>query len=336
MGRVRLSWSLVLRIAITLGGVGYLCFFKDWKEIGGAVGEAKWGWLAAALLAYGGTNVLGICRWHLLLKHSGADLGWLRTAQLTLIGLFANTFMPGAMGGDFVKAVLVARDNPSMKPTVLMSIVMERVLGFVAMFLISTFLILTRIGPLTEEFATRLAVIFYFVIFSLTLGALALGFWRHPSKWVPFWDRLPLRESLDEAGEAYRFFLGHRSCFWGGLGFSAAAHACLLLSCYAVALALGLELDFWDLSAVLPLVALVTLFVPSIGGLGIRELAFQHFLIYVGISKETSIALSLVFYAVTLAWGAAGGLVYLRFGAGRRRAFPSGTVSGEATGLSGD
>jgi uncharacterized protein (TIRG00374 family) len=318
MGRARLSWSLILRIAITLAGVGYLCFFKDWTEIFGAVRQAKWGWLAVALVAYGATNTLGVCRWHLLLKHGGADLGWLRTAQLTLIGLFANTFMPGAMGGDFVKAILVARDNPSMKPRVVMSIVMERILGFVAMFLISTTLILTRIGPLTAEPATRLAVILYFIIFTLTLGTMALGFWRHPSRWFPFWERLPLRESLDEAGEAYRVFLGHRACFWGGLAFSVAAHFCLLSSCFAVALALGLNLDFWDFSAILPLVALVTMLVPSIGGLGIRELAFQHFLTYVAITKETSIALSLVIYAVTLVWGALGGMVYLRFGVSNR------------------
>jgi glycosyltransferase 2 family protein len=78
-------------------------------------------------------------------------------------------------------------------------------------------------------------------------------------------------------------------------------------------------LSFWDLGAVLPLVALVTLFVPSIGGLGIRELAFQHFLTYVGITKETSIALSLLFYAVTLAWGLLGGVIYLRYGSGRKK-----------------
>jgi glycosyltransferase 2 family protein len=310
----RPSWSFILRVVITIVGVAYLCCFKDWAHILQALKQAEFQWLLAALLAYGVTTSLGIARWHLLLKNGGADLGWWRTGQLTLIGLFANTFMPGAMGGDLIKAVLVAKENPQIKPTVVMSIVMERVLGFVAMFLISTTLILSRFTALTAEPATRLAVILYFIIFTLTLTALGLGVWRHPSHWVPFWGRLPLRQSLDEAGEAYRFFLSHRACFWGGLIFSMAAHFFLLLSCYFVALALELNLNFWDLSAVLPLVALVTLIVPSVGGLGIRELAFQHFLTYVAITKETSIALSLVFYAVTLVWGALGGLIYLRSG----------------------
>lgn len=314
----RFSWSLILRLIITASVIAYLFFFKDWTHILQAVHQVNTSWLVLAFLCYGATTALAIGRWHLLLVHGGAVLTWLRTTQLTLIGLFANTFMPGAMGGDFIKAVLIARENPKIKPTVVMSIVMERILGFVAMFIISTTLIMTRIGPLTAEFATRLAVILYFIVFTLTLLILGLGVWKHPSLWFPFWHKLPLRQSLDEAGQAYRFFLTNRGCFFGGLSFSLAAHVFLLLSCYCVAKGLSLDLNFWDLSAILPLVALVTLVVPSIGGLGVRELAFQHFLTYVHITKETSIALSLVFYAVTLSWGLIGGLVYLRNGASRR------------------
>lgn len=305
------SWGLVLRLLVTAGGVGYLCLFKDWGTIRDAVHRADTVWLAVALAAYGLTTFLGMLRWQLLLRSCGAPVAFCRNAQLTLVGLFANTFMPGGMGGDLFKAVLVAREAPTLKPTVIMSIIMERVLGFVAMFLVSTTLILGRFGPLTDEPVTRYAVILYFLVFILTLAALALGTVPGIGRRLPFWRKLPVREKLAEAGKAYQFFLRHKSCFWGGLGLSVAAHLALLFSCYAVALALRLNLDFWDLGAVLPLIALVTLAIPSVGGLGVRELAFQHFLTYVAITKETSIALSLVFFAVTLSWGLAGGLVYL-------------------------
>jgi glycosyltransferase 2 family protein len=305
------SWGLLFRLLVTAGGVGYLCFFKDWGTIRDAVHQADGTWLLAALVAYGLTTFLGMLRWQVLLNSCEAPVAFPRTAQLTLIGLFANTFMPGGMGGDLFKAVLVTREAPTLKPTVIMSIVMERVLGFVAMFLVSTTLILSRIGPLTDEPVTRYAVILYFSVFVLTLGAIALGSIPGIGRNLPLWQRLPVREKLAEAGKAYQYFLRHKPCFWGGLALSVAAHLCLLFSCYAVAMALRLDLDFWDLGAVLPLIALVTLAIPSVGGLGVRELAFQHFLTYVAITKETSIALSLVFFAVTLTWGLAGGVVYL-------------------------
>lgn len=304
-------WGLGLRLAVTLLGVGYLCFFKEWDQIGAAVRSAEWGWLGLAWVFYGMTNLIGVVRWQLLLRACGVCWSLPRTGQLTLIGLFANTFMPGGMGGDLLKAVLAARAVPTQRTTLVISIFMERVLGFVAMFLVSTALILARIGPLTAEPVTRVAVMLYFAVFILMLGLLALGAVPGAGNWIPFWKRLPVRETLAEAGRAYQFFAGHRVCFGAGLGLSVTAHFALLGSCYCVSRALGLELDFWDLSAVMPLVGLVVMVVPSLGGLGVRELAFQHFLTYMAITKETSIALSLVFFAVTLSWGALGGLAWL-------------------------
>ena len=311
-------WGLLLRLAITALGVGYLCFFKEWNQIWSTAAAARIPWLTAAFAFYGLTTVLGVARWQILLRFSGYRWPIRRTSQLTLIGLFANTFMPGGMGGDLFKAVLAARETPSQRTPLIMSIVMERVLGFVAMFLVSTTLILTRIGPLTAEPVTRVAVILYFCVLSLTLGALALGTLPGAGRYIPLWQRLPVRETLAEAGKAYQFFAGHRACFWGGLALSALAHLSLLASCFCVSLALGLELDFWDLSAVMPLIALVVLVVPSVGGLGVRELAFQHFLIYAGITKETSIALSLLFFVVTLSWGALGGIAWLTYRSSRQ------------------
>ncbi|MEM6820791.1 MAG: lysylphosphatidylglycerol synthase transmembrane domain-containing protein [Verrucomicrobiota bacterium] len=313
MREKKIPWSTIIRLSITLLGVGYLAFFKEWDQIVGAVRGANAGWLVAALVAYGVTTLLGIIRWHILLKACHAGMEWNRTAQLTMIGLFANTFMPGAMGGDLFKAVLAAKEIPHIKTTVVMSIVMERALGFIAMFIVSTILILNRFDALTTEPATKYAVALYFVVFFLVLGLMILGTRRDIGKKIPYWDRLPFQEALKEAGESYHFFIRHVACFWGGLSLSIAAHFSLLLSCWFVACALGLNLQFWDLSAVLPLIALTMLVLPSIGGLGVRELAFQHFLTYAAINKETSIALSLIFFVVTLTWGGLGGIVYLQF-----------------------
>lgn len=309
----RRKLSFLIRLIITLAGVGYLIGFKQWDQIGNALSSADPAWLLAALGAYGATTLLGILRWHLLLKQFSVPVGFKRTVELSMVGIFANAFMPGAMGGDIFKAFLAAKAVPDRKTKIVISIFMERVLGFIAMFLVSTGLIINRFGPLTRDTATELAVYLYFVVFALILGLVALGTWSRLGEFIPFWNRLPFHQTLAEAGQAYQAFMRHKVCFWGGLLLSIAGHFALLATCWFVAKALQLELNFWDLGAVLPLIALVTLVLPSFGGLGVRELAFQHFLTYVMINKETSIALSLCFYAVTLAWGALGGLIYLQY-----------------------
>jgi uncharacterized protein (TIRG00374 family) len=315
----RAPWGLLLRLAITALGVGYLCLFKEWDQIWGAARAAHVPWLVVAFVLYGLTTLLGMLRWQVLLRASGIVWTLQRTSQLTLIGLFANTFMPGGMGGDLFKAILAARETPGQRTTLVMSIVMERVLGFVAMFLVSTTLILTRIGPLTAEPVTRVAVLLYFCVFALTLAALGLGAVPGAGRFIPLWRRLAVRKTLADAGRAYQFFANHRVCFWGGLALSVLAHLTLLGCCFCLSLALGLDLDFWDLSAVMPLVALVVLVVPSVGGLGVRELAFQHFLTYAKIVKETSIALSLLFFVITLSWGAIGAVAWMTYRGSQRR-----------------
>jgi uncharacterized protein (TIRG00374 family) len=310
---LRRKVSFLIRLIITVAGVGYLIGFKEWSQIGSALSSADFRWLLGAFAAYGLTTLLGILRWHLLLNQFSVPVGFKQTVELSMVGIFANAFMPGAMGGDIFKAFLAAKAVPDRKTKIVISIFMERVLGFIAMFLVSTGLILNRYGPLTTEPATELAVYLYFVAFFLILGLVALGTWKRLGQFIPLWNRLPFRTTLSEAGQAYQAFMRHKICFWGGLTLSIAGHFSLLATCWFVAKALQLELNFWDLGAVLPLIALVTLVLPSFGGLGVRELAFQHFLTYAMINKETSIALSLTFYAVTLAWSAIGGFIYLQY-----------------------
>jgi hypothetical protein len=51
----------------------------------------------------------------------------------------------------------------------------------------------------------------------------------------------------------------------------------------------------------------------------VRELAFQHFLTYAKIVKETSIALSLLFFVITLSWGAIGAVAWMTYRGSQRR-----------------
>jgi hypothetical protein len=82
---------------------------------------------------------------------------------------------------------------------------------------------------------------------------------------------------------------------------------------FFVAEALRMNLAFWDLAAVLPLVGLVTLLPVTINGFGLREVAFTHFLVFAGMTPEASVTLSLLGTGVIMVWSMLGGLVFLQF-----------------------
>ncbi|MFQ3670225.1 MAG: lysylphosphatidylglycerol synthase transmembrane domain-containing protein [Verrucomicrobiia bacterium] len=307
------SVMLVLRVGVTGGLMGWILWQLDWPLIGEKLAGAEWAWAGLAFVAYGVTTGLAVMRWQLLLRacHTGIRLA--RTAQLTMIGLFCSAFLPGVVGGDVVKAVYASRELPTRRPAVVVSIMMERLLGFMAMFVTSTALICWRWEALTSEAATRLAVYGYFAFFALVFTGLGVVTFCRVERWLPAFKSRRLKEAYREAGESYRLFIRHPVCFWGGLGISCVAHFSLMAVFYFVAEALRMNLNFWDLAAVLPLVGLVTLLPVTINGFGLREVAFSHFLIFAGMTTEASVTLSLLGTAVIMGWSLLGGAVFLQF-----------------------
>jgi hypothetical protein len=311
--KVNIPWSFLIRIAMAVLLGYYLYTQTDWNSFFRLISDAVPGWIIIAACCYGMTTLLGMARWHLLLKTCHAEMKFVRTAQLTMIGLFANLFLPSSMGGDLFKGIYASREIPHIKPTVIMSIIMERLLGFIAMFLISTTLILYRFEELTSEPVTKVAVYLYFTFFTLIISFILLGSWKRLGNYIPFWKRLPVEEQLREAGNAYRFFLRHMPCFWGGLALSCIAHFTLMGTFYFISVGLNMHLNFWDLAAVLPLIMVVSMIPLTPGGVGLREVAFTHFLQFAHMTEEASVALSLGGTMIIYLWALAGGIVFLQF-----------------------
>lgn len=308
------SWlGISFKTVLAVGILIWIFFKLGSKDVLHTLLHSEPGWLFLAFLAYEVTIALSIVRWHILLRECDASVRWLRTTQLTMIGLFGNAFMLGAMGGDVLKAYYAAKEIPQKKAAVIMSIVMERVLGFIAMFVLSTTLILSRYKMLTAEYTTRYTVYFYFIFMGLLMLIVVLASMRRTARWFPFADRLAKIEALKQAGEAHRFFIRHQFCFWGGLLLSLGAHISLMATFYLAGTAVGLRANFWDLCAILPLVNLVTLLPLTPNGFGVREMAFTQFLDILHVPGAISLSLSLAGFIVIMIWNLIGGVVYLCF-----------------------
>ena len=66
-------------------------------------------------------------------------------------GLFFNLVLPGLNGGDVARGVLVVRENPGRRPDALMSVVVDRLIGLVAMIALALLAVLSlreQLGPL--------------------------------------------------------------------------------------------------------------------------------------------------------------------------------------------
>jgi uncharacterized protein (TIRG00374 family) len=310
-----LGWAL--RVGLTVGALWFLATKLNWPEFSSVLLQAKASWLTAALAAYGGVVAVSILRWHLLLEVAGAAVGWGRTAQLAVAGLFFNSVLPGVMGGDVMRAFWAARDAPQARPAAVVSILLERVLGLAATVLLGAVLILPRWTELNRHPVTHAGALAFLTVAGLLLMILlVLGSpvssqllaGNHSSGW---------RKVAAEGAKACQVCLTHPVGAGAGLLLSLVSQALLVTLFFAVAEAMALPADFWQLASVLPMVAMVTVLPITWNGLGLREAAFVTFLGVYGVPAAQAVAISLTAFAVILAWNLFGGVVYLVSGVGK-------------------
>ncbi len=55
----------------------------------------------------------------------------------------------------------------------------------------------------------------------------------------------------------------------------------------------------------------LALLLPSVGGIGVRELSYVGLFTQIGVASETAFAMSIIIYAVTVATGLIGGVMLL-------------------------
>lgn len=106
--------------------------------------------LGGTLLLFAPLAVVAF-RWRLILSALGMRTTYRQAFSWTMIGVFFDTAMPGATGGDVVKAVYVARAfGKGRRSLAVLSVLLDRLFGLAALFFLSCFVSLAAWGVLSE------------------------------------------------------------------------------------------------------------------------------------------------------------------------------------------
>ena len=257
--------------------------------------------------------------------------------RLGLLGYFLNTFMPGTIGGDLVKAALVAREQ--RRRTVAVSTVLfDRVVGMSGIYTLAvgagTLLWLT--GGLDESFEaeekTRTVLLTGLAAALAVLVALVVGWGllqlvpERGFAWVERQlPRVPrVGRHLAELWRAVWIYRTRRAAVAAAWLLSLANHACSAVTVYFAATTL-LPLDDVPPLALhfvlVPIGTTVQASVPLPSGVGVAEAAFGALYELIGYSFAAGVLAALTTRATTWILGFAGYLVYLRM---RRATEPKG------------
>ena len=258
-----------------------------------------------------------IVRWRSLLAVAGCPASLLETARLTLLGYFFNLVVPGMTGGDLVKGVIVARENPKRRADALVSIVVDRVIGLLALMALTGVMLLFAGEPFRELRLPLLGLVFAvfagaFVYANAGLRSL-LGV-------DEILERIPLGDKLKALDRAAVIYLSHpRVLTWAAL-LSLANHVLIVLGVWIFGRSFGVQAEDVSLGeyfVVVPVANIVSALPLAPGGWGLGEAVYKELFERIGASGALGVAVSVTFRLTQLGLGLLGG-AYLLLPSGRR------------------
>jgi len=273
-------------------------------------------WLAL-ILAQGLVLVafsLSFVRWYLLVR--GLDLEFhLRDAfRLGTLGFMLNQVSPGSIGGDLLKAVFIAREQPGRKTEAVATVLVDRVIGFYAMLLLASLGLALAGGNLDSE---KLLTSLQTIVWSSTLGGtVGLAFVLSPlatgkraralADGLPFIGHTVTR--LIEAADVYR---SRRGYLFAGFGLALATHCLLISAFWCISTGLPVSGPTFAQNASIVPIGLVAGAIPlTPGGLGALEGGMEFLYTLIGASKGDGTIVALAYRAMTYIFAAVGAFYY--------------------------
>jgi len=145
----RRVWSWILGCGVAALSIWLLTRELDWSQVGGALREAQYIWIAAGALIIVGTFFARAWRWQALLWQ--ARLPLLPTMTALLVGQVVNLAVPVMRSGDVARSVWIAPQRGTNAPEALGSVALEKVWDLLALLLCG--LLLLALMPLPLWFS---------------------------------------------------------------------------------------------------------------------------------------------------------------------------------------
>lgn len=269
------------------------------SRLAGVLVGWRWMVLGVALALIGGC--VGVLRWRVLLYAQGIKVSFFSAFRLTYIGFFFNLVIPGATGGDVVKAVYVARGQ-SKKAEAVTTVILDRFVGLYTIVVLSLFGVLYKFSflwnypgkravmGLTKTQALVLMVFVCFVIGTATVALLLSKRLKQSEGFDKLLGKIPLGGVLRSAYEATYLYRQRKEALAVCLIYSFGSQIIAIISCLCFGLVVGDTLSPGSYFYLIPLGLVINGIPIAPMGWGIGEIGFSELFALVGSPEGGNLA----------------------------------------------
>jgi uncharacterized protein (TIRG00374 family) len=258
-------------------------------------------------------------RWKVLLDTQGAVVPFGRVLKLNMIGSFFNIALPGAVSGDFIKAIYVAKQFKDKRAAVFGSMLFDRILGVTAMVFVAAF---SAVLSVFLPWGGALPPTLLYAVIGLGTGSVLFFIYLFSShKKDPLFHVLQFftrrSEKLIMIDKLYLGVMGYRNHprrVLKAIPLSIAIHFMVILLAFFISVAVcTTPISLVALAVIVPIGMLATTIPLLPAGVGTGHVAFYALFKMVGSDQGAEVFSLIVLYQILV--GLIGGVVYLKVSA---------------------
>jgi uncharacterized membrane protein YbhN (UPF0104 family) len=261
------SWLFTtIKIVLSILAIVYVLKKVTLNDVSGILFSARTIFLIIAMLLFVASKVVASFRTLLILNRYNVSINWWRNLKLYWTGMFYNLFLPGGIGGDVYKTVIINRMHTSGIKTSAGAIIMDRVAGVVALT------ILAFIGMIFTSLYEKY-------------------------NWVVF-AGIPLA-IVGFSGLIYFFTPELKGLSGKLLGWSFLVQVLQVLCVIFILLSFRIDTSYPQYILVFLISSIAAMLPLSIGGIGVRELVFYSLSNYFYLDQGVAVTVSFTFFIIT-------------------------------------
>jgi uncharacterized protein (TIRG00374 family) len=247
-------------------------------------------------LIYTSDRLVMAYKWYLLVRSRQAEVRFWTLVRAYNYSALLGPFVPATVGGDAIR-FLVVRLEPISRELLVSSMVVEKLLGFLAMLIMAAGAVIWLFVELGTSGIIRGLVVGMLVGIAGT--AAVVGVFVFEMKITGFARRLleklgkGLSTNIKLVRDIVNAFLRDRKTISTFLLLSLVEQAIPPIFMFALASVLGGDVSFVGVFCVTLLTLLISRIPISIGGIGVQEGAFVGLFLLIGLGKELALAISL-------------------------------------------
>ncbi|NNV56319.1 lysylphosphatidylglycerol synthase transmembrane domain-containing protein [Limnovirga soli] len=262
------SWlKLFIKLMVTGLCLWYVSNKIDWSKSWQTLQRANIFWLLVATILFAGSKIVAACRLNIYFKNMQLQLSQKTNLQLYWLGMFYNLFLPGGIGGDAYKVILLTKTHHQPAKLLTAAVLLDRISGVAGLAV--------------------LAALYYYAVYSGGQYALLLVLAILPCIGLYY---VVVNKFFPS------FIKGFWSTFWMGL----LVQGLQVLCAYSIMQSLHLYNHSSPYILIFLLSSIVAILPFTIGGLGAREVVFIWGSTQFLLNQEESVCISLLFYLITV------------------------------------